>query len=386
MDETTGPDPTADLSAREPILHLREFVDSAETFDAHTAPDFWEVGASGAAYDRETVRAQVLHRLDTQEQDDLVSQGWRTSDLRVRRLAGEVYLCTYTLDQAGRVSRRASIWERTDSGWRIVYHQGTLAPDAHADAHPEADAEPAGPRLEPLSEDWQRALVVVAHPDDIEYGTAAAVARWTQAGKTVTYLLATRGEAGIDGMHPDDAASVRAQEERDGAAEVGVDVVEFLEHTDGALEYGLALRRDIAREVRRRRPDVVIGLTHRERFAGGGTNQADHRAVGLALIDAARDAGNRWIFTDLLDEGLEPWSGVRLAALGASPQATHAIDVSDTLEAAVASLEAHAQYLAGLDDDYPTPRELLTGILREGAAATGWRGCEYAVTFEVYDL
>ena len=251
MDETTGADPTAELRAREPILHLREFVDSAESFDAHTAVDFWEVGASGLAYDRETVREQVLHRLRTQERDDLVSEGWRTSDLRVRRLAGEVYLCTYTLDQAGRVSRRATIWERTGSGWRIVYHQGTLAPQAHPETHPGVGAGPTSARLEPLSEDWQRALVVVAHPDDIEYGTAAAVARWTQAGKTVTYLLATRGEAGIDGMHPDDAASVRAQEERDGAAEVGVDVVEFLEHTDGALEYGLALRRDIAREVRR---------------------------------------------------------------------------------------------------------------------------------------
>lgn len=203
-------------------------------------------------------------------------------------------------------------------------------------------------RLPELPQDWERALVVVAHPDDIEYGTAAAVARWTADGKSVTYLLATHGEAGIDGMHPEECAQVRAQEERDGAAEVGVDVVEFLEHTDGVVEYGLELRRDIAREVRIRRPEVVIGLTHRERFAGGGTNQADHRAVGQALIDGARDAGNRWIFTELIDEGLEPWSGVRFAALTGSPTATHALDVTGYLDPAVASLEAHAQYLEGL--------------------------------------
>lgn len=238
--------------------------------------------------------------------------------------------------------------------------------------------------LEPLPHDWQRALVVVAHPDDIEYGTAAAVARWAADGMTVSYLLATHGEAGIDGLHPVECGQVRAQEERDGAAVVGVDVVEFLDHTDGVVEYGLPLRRDIAREVRIRRPDVVIGLTHRERFAGGGTNQADHRAVGQALIDGARDAGNRWIFTDLLEQGLEPWSGVRFAALTGSPTATHALDVAEYVEPAVASLEAHARYLAGLGEGYPAPRELLTGILRGGAAATGWPGCEFAVTFEVF--
>ncbi len=237
--------------------------------------------------------------------------------------------------------------------------------------------------LPPLPEDWERALVVVAHPDDIEYGTAAAVARWTADGKRVTYLLATYGEAGIDGLDPSECAQVRAQEERDGAAEVGVDVVEFLGLDDGVLEYGLPLRRDIARAVRIHRPDVVIGLTERERFAGGGTNQADHRAVGQALIDGARDAGNRWIFTDLLAEGLEPWSGVRFAALTGSPEATHGLEVGEYFEAAVASLEAHAQYLSGLSEDYPSARELLTGILRGGGAAIG---AEYGVTFEVYEF
>ena len=92
--------------------------------------------------------------------------------------------------------------------------------------------------LPALPEDWDRCLAVVAHPDDIEYGTASAVARWTAQGKQVTYLLATRGEAGIDGMHPDQAAPLREEEERAGAREVGVDVVEFLDHRDGVVEYG----------------------------------------------------------------------------------------------------------------------------------------------------
>ena len=128
---------------------------------------------------------------------------------------------------------------------------------------------------------------------------------------------------------------------------------------------------------------LELTAAHRERFAGGGTNQADHRAVGQALIDGARDAGNRWLFTDLVDEGLQPWSGVRFAALTGSPDATHGLEVGAFVEPAIASLEAHAQYLAGLSEDYPSARELLTGILGAGGAAIG---AEYGVTFEVFDF
>ena len=161
--------------------------------------------------------------------------------------------------------------------------------------------------LQPFGDDFQSVLCVVAHPDDIEYGTSAAVATWTTAGKTVTYFLLTRGEAGIDTMHPSEAAGVREQEERDGAEVVGVTEVDFGTHQDGVVEYGLALRRDIAREIRRRRPDVVVAGSYGDRFGNGMVNQADHRAVGLATLDAVADAGNRWIFPELLDEGLEPW-------------------------------------------------------------------------------
>lgn len=212
-------------------------------------------------------------------------------------------------------------------------------------------------------EDWQHALCVAAHPDDLEYGLAAAVARWTSQGKTVTYLLATRGEAGIDGMHPEQAGPVREQEERDGAAQVGVEVVEFLDLIDGAVEYGLDLRRRIAAEIRHRKPDVVLTLTHREVFAGGGLNQADHRAVGLATLDACADAGNRWIFTDLIEQDLDPWAGVRWLGFAGSSQATHTVDVSDFFDAAVASLQAHRQYLEALGEDYPSPQSLLGTML-----------------------
>ncbi|WP_040160568.1 PIG-L deacetylase family protein [Mobilicoccus massiliensis] len=236
--------------------------------------------------------------------------------------------------------------------------------------------------LPTLPDDWNTALVVVAHPDDIEYGLAAAVDRWTSDGRTVTYLLATHGEAGIDTMDPAEAAVVRAQEERDGAVEVGVDVVEFLDHSDGVLEYGLDLRRDIARVIRARRPEALFCLTHRERFAGGGTNQADHRVVGQAAMDAARDAGNRWVHPELNTDD-EPWGGTKFIAYANAPQPTHALDVTGHFDAAVASLEAHRQYLDALGEDYPSPRELLTGILTGGGALTG---TQHGVGFEVFDL
>ena len=244
-------------------------------------------------------------------------------------------------------------------------------------------AIPEIPQVPPLAEDWSRALCVVAHPDDLEYGAAAAIAKWTGQGKTVTYLLATRGEAGIDTMAPEQAAPLREAEEVAGAREVGVDEVEFLDYRDGVVEYGLALRRDIARVIRRRRPDVIVGINHHERFGGGFTNQADHRAVGLATVDAAKDAGNRWIFPELLAEGWQPWSGTRFVAIAGSPVPTHGTDVTGHLAPAVRSLQAHAAYLTGLGDAAPDPEEFLTMI---AAGAGQAMDVEAAILFEVFDL
>jgi LmbE family N-acetylglucosaminyl deacetylase len=238
--------------------------------------------------------------------------------------------------------------------------------------------------LPALPEDWTRGLAVAAHPDDIEYGTAAAVARWTAQGKQVTYLLATRGEAGIDGLHPDQAAPLREAEERAGAREVGVDVVEFLDHRDGVVEGGPALRRDIVRSIRRHRPEVIVAGAYSVRMIGGLTNQADHRVVGLAALDAARDAGNRWIFPELEDEGLAPWGGVRYVCFGGAERPTHGVDVTgEPLERGIASLAAHVEYTKGLGVNGPEPRPFLTWIARSGGPALG---VEAAALFDVHVL
>lgn len=234
---------------------------------------------------------------------------------------------------------------------------------------------------EPVPEDWTRALAVVAHPDDLEYGVASAVARWTDQGKWVGYVLATSGEAGIDAVSPDEAARLRRDEERRSAAAVGVDTVEFLSHPDGLVEASLLLRRDLAAAIRRHRPDVLISIHFGERWFGG-INHADHRAVGIALVDAARDAGNRWVFTGA---GGDPWSGVRFALFGGAPDATHFADVTDTLDRGVASLREHAVYLEHLADGTPgkDPEPFLRTMAMEAGAQCG---VECAVTFELIPL
>ena len=148
-------------------------------------------------------------------------------------------------------------------------------------------------RYEQLDEDWQRGLAVVAHPDDLEYGVASAISKWTSEGKEFTYLLATRGEAGIDAMHPGETRRVRTQEEIDSAKVVGVDTVEFLDYPDGMVEYGLPLRRDIARAIRQHKPDVVVTMNFEMRFRGGGTNQSrpsHRRACGAGCEQRRRES------------------------------------------------------------------------------------------------
>ncbi|MET0189355.1 MAG: PIG-L deacetylase family protein, partial [Pseudonocardia sediminis] len=232
----------------------------------------------------------------------------------------------------------------------------------------------------PLPEDADRILVVVAHPDDMEYGGSGAVARWTAQGRSVAYLLVTRGEAGIDTMAPPECGPVREAEQRAAAAAVGVDVVEFLDHPDGLVEYSTGLRRDIAAAIRRHRPQLLVTGNHHVTWPGGGRNMADHVHTGRAVIDAARDAGNRWLFPGV---GGEPWDGVRAVAVAASPEARHAVDITATFDRAVASLAAHRAYLDALGGAMADPETFLRG----GAAEAGARlpGAELATPFELIE-
>lgn len=235
------------------------------------------------------------------------------------------------------------------------------------------------PTLEAVPEDWERGLAVIAHPDDMEYGAASAVARWTSQGKQISYLLVTRGEAGIASMDPSVAGPLRESEQRASCAIVGVDDIEFLSYRDGLVEEGVELRRDITRAIRRVRPQALLGINHRDTWGGPSWNHCDHRAVGRSLLDAARDAANPWLFQDVG----APWSGVRFAALSGSPSATHAADISDYLELGIASLRAHAVYLENLGGDMAEPGS----FLRSAGLSAGPRlGVQAATTFELVNF
>jgi LmbE family N-acetylglucosaminyl deacetylase len=219
--------------------------------------------------------------------------------------------------------------------------------------------------MELLEHTPRRVLAIVAHPDDIEYGAAAAVAMWTAAGADCRYLLATRGEAGIDGIDPQEAARVREAEQIRSAEVVGVRVVEFLSHPDGTVHDVMALRKEFAQAIRRHTPDTVLLFNHRESWGPHSRNSADHRVVGTAALDAIGDAGNRWIFP-----GTTPHH-VETALVAGSPEATHALDVSAGVDLAVASLSEHRAYLEGLGEHPMADPEFLRAFLEQTGSDVG---------------
>jgi LmbE family N-acetylglucosaminyl deacetylase len=239
------------------------------------------------------------------------------------------------------------------------------------------------PDLQPVDESWTTALCVVAHPDDLEFGTAAAVARWTDQGKTVAYVMVTSGEAGIDGMDPTEARQVREAEQIQSAKIVGVDAVDFLGLPDGVLEYGVDLRRAICAAVRRHKPEIVITNNFRDIWPGGALNQADHIATGRATLDAVRDAANRWVFHEQITGGLERWSGVREVWAAFSPEGKHAVETTQTFERGVASLAAHKAYIDGLGWEFFDPAEFLEGGARQAGTQFG---VPMAASFEVFSM
>jgi LmbE family N-acetylglucosaminyl deacetylase len=233
--------------------------------------------------------------------------------------------------------------------------------------------------MKPMPEDFSRVVAVAAHPDDLEYGAAAAVARWTSQGKQVAYVLASSGEAGIAGQDPSAVGPLREDEERRSAAVVGVSEVMFLGYTDGLIEYGVALRRDLAKAFRQLQPEVVITMSFDLTWGEDGpVNHADHRAVGLAVLDACRDAANEWVFPELA----LPRAQIKDAYVVGTTNPTHFVDVTATIDAGVASLREHRAYIEGLGGEFD-PDEFLRNIA--GYVGMG-AGCEFAVGLHRYPV
>src|SRR5699024_7564534 len=222
-----------------------------------------------------------------------------------------------------------------------------------------------------------RVLVVVAHPDDAEYGTSAAVAMWTKRNIEVGYLLVTAGEAGMQ-RPPFEARKIRAAEQREACDIVGVEHLTILDFPDGLVEYGIELRKAIAREIRAFQPDVVVSGAGQLQV-GWGLDHADHRAVGLATIDAVRDAGNQWLFIEQFHEGLTTWEAQTTLLTGTKP--THFVEVSQTgADKAVAALAAHRPYLADIPE-HPAPAHVAPGTLADAGRSAG---VDYAMAFAAH--
>jgi LmbE family N-acetylglucosaminyl deacetylase len=208
--------------------------------------------------------------------------------------------------------------------------------------------------------------VVTAHPDDVDFGAAGTVAAWTAAGIEVSYCVCTSGEASGDGSPG--MAAVREAEQRAAAQHVGVQDVIFLGYPDGAVTPSLELRRDIARVIRRVRPDRMLTWSPEINWDFVPTSHPDHRAVGEAAFAAVYpDARNPYAHRSLLEEeGLEPWT-VRELWLADGPDRlrNHAVDITDTFDKKMAALRCHLSQ--------PGAAAAIENNLRQGHVATAAR-------------
>ncbi len=197
----------------------------------------------------------------------------------------------------------------------------------------------------------ERVLVVVAHPDDCDFGCAGTTARWTDAGVNISYVIVTDGDAGgFDrSITRKEMATIRRREQTEAAAEVGVTDLTFLGYPDGRLTPSIELRRDIARVIRTKQPQRVITQSPVRNFTRIFASHPDHLAVGEATLCAVYpDARNPFAHSELLEqEGLEPYSvaDVWMSAAVGSAQDTQVVDVTDTADRKLAALRCHrSQY------------------------------------------
>ena len=218
----------------------------------------------------------------------------------------------------------------------------------------------------------ERALVVVAHPDDIDFGMAGTVAALTEAGCHVAYCLATSGEAGGDDLSrtADELAATRQAEQTAAAAEVGVSELHWLGHPDGMVVADLALRRDIARVIRIARPDAVLCQTTIPNWDHIYISHPDHLATATAALAAVYpDSRNPRAFPELLDEGHEPHTVSEIWLIGTEPNRW--IDITDTFERKVAALRAHRSQTGHIDDLEERLREWAASNAAEGGLGEG---------------
>ncbi len=231
------------------------------------------------------------------------------------------------------------------------------------------------------------ALVIVAHPDDAEFGCAGTVAAWAREGWEVTYVICTDASGG----GPDDATEItprarakttatRKAEQRAAGAVLGLHEIVFLDYPDGQVQPTIELRRDLVRAIRRCRPQRVLFQSPERTWTPSYSiprHHPDHLAVGEAALAALYPAAqNAWDFPELLTEGLLPHKVSEFYIMGA-PIQNHAVDISGTIDLKLAALRAHVSQLG---ENTAELEAMLRGWAAEGGKPYGF---DYAEVFHL---
>jgi LmbE family N-acetylglucosaminyl deacetylase len=230
----------------------------------------------------------------------------------------------------------------------------------------------------------ERVLVVVAHPDDIDFGAAGTIATWTDAGLEVAYCVITDGDAGgFDPAVPrNEIGGIRQAEQRAAAKAVGVDDVVFLGYPDGRLEVTLDLRRDISRVIRQKRPQRILLQSPERNWERIYASHPDHLAAGEATMCAVYpDARNPFTHLELAEEGLEAWTVGETWVMSTGANANRYVDVTDVFDRKVEALRAHESQTSHMDN----LENMLRTWLTFNATAAGYPEGRLAEAFRVID-
>jgi LmbE family N-acetylglucosaminyl deacetylase len=205
-----------------------------------------------------------------------------------------------------------------------------------------------------MSKGAWRALVLTAHPDDMEFGAAGTVATWTEAGAEVTLCIGTDGTAGTQDrdLMGRKLHDVRVAETEEAAKVLGIHEVAWLGHQDGYVEYTLDLKRDIARAFRRYRPHRFVVMDPTSTIEDRFINHPDHRAIGQASLDVSMTSGTTpGIFPELLEEGLDPWRGLRELWIAGPAGGSRVVDISSTVDRKIEALRCHRSQVGERADE-----------------------------------
>ena len=225
-----------------------------------------------------------------------------------------------------------------------------------------------------------RALVVTAHPDDMEFGSAGTLASWADRGADITLCIATDGSTGTQDrdLMGQKLSDLRKEESRAAADVVGINDLVWLDYRDGYVEYTLDLRKDIARVFRRYKPHRFMVIDPAPTIDDRFINHPDHRAVGQASLDVSMTAGTTpGHFPELLDEGLGPWRGLRELWIAGPAGGPRVVDISGHIDRKVDALRRHASQVGDNID------EIAAFVRRYTAEAGAPHGHAHAETFRV---